>query len=211
MMSLQGSPRLGAHPPAGPSTAREPLAGRGGVYSRVAGASPGGVREREDRECLAAFDAELAYIFASLRRMGVAPGDLEDLAQEIFLVLRSRWSRIDATRPLRPYLFAVAFRVASAYRRRSRRLVVGTVPEVADSHDTPDRALQGKQVRALVARMLDKIPLPRRAVLIMHDLDETPVRDIAAALGISKFTVYARLRKGRAELAAAARALRHVL
>jgi DNA-directed RNA polymerase specialized sigma24 family protein len=37
----------------------------------------------------------------------------------------------------------------------------------------------------------------------MHDLDGVPVADIAERLSISRFGTYARLRKGRRELAAA--------
>ena len=49
--------------------------------------------------------------------------------------------------------------------------------------------------------------LRRRAVLVMHELDGVPVRDVAAALGIPLFTVYSRLRKARRELGTAVRAL----
>jgi DNA-directed RNA polymerase specialized sigma24 family protein len=41
----------------------------------------------------------------------------------------------------------------------------------------------------------------------MHDLDGVAVEDIARRLSISRFGVYARLRKARKELAAAARRL----
>jgi hypothetical protein len=41
----------------------------------------------------------------------------------------------------------------------------------------------------------------------MHDLDGVPIVDVARALSISRFGAYARLRKGRRELGAAARRL----
>jgi DNA-directed RNA polymerase specialized sigma24 family protein len=41
----------------------------------------------------------------------------------------------------------------------------------------------------------------------MHDLDDLPVEDVAAALGIPKFTVYSRLRKARREMETAVRRL----
>jgi len=41
----------------------------------------------------------------------------------------------------------------------------------------------------------------------MHDLDEVPIADIARNLAITRFGAYARLRKGRRELAAAVRRL----
>jgi DNA-directed RNA polymerase specialized sigma24 family protein len=54
---------------------------------------------------------------------------------------------------------------------------------------------------------LDTIPLPRRAVVIMHDLDGFAMVDIAAKLSITRFGAYARLNKGRRELASAVRKL----
>ena len=47
---------------------------------------------------------------------------------------------------------------------------------------------------------LERIPLPRRAVLVMHDIDDVPVSQVAATLDIPLFTVYSRLRKARREL-----------
>ena len=52
---------------------------------------------------------------------------------------------------------------------------------------------------------LERIPLPRRAVLVMHDIDDVPVSQVAATLDIPLFTVYSRLRKARRELEAAIR------
>ena len=72
--------------------------------------------------CLAAFDRELDYLFGTLRRLGAAPREVEDLAQEIFMVLHKNWPTVDTTRPLRPYLFGVAFRVVAASRRAARYL-----------------------------------------------------------------------------------------
>ena len=119
----------------------------------------------------------------------------------------ARWSGYDATRPLRPYLFGIAFRIASAHRRKHRREVTFGVVEVDDTGPGPDDALQSKQARALVLAALEHIPLPRRAVLVMHDIDGVPVLQVAAALEIPMFTVYSRLRKARRELEAAMRRL----
>lgn len=160
-----------------------------------------------DEACLEAFLRELDYVHRTLRRLGTSPSETDDLAQEVFLVLRNCWSRYDPGRPLRPYLFGIAFRIAAAHHRKSNREVAFEVVEVSDTGPRPDDALQSKQARALVLAALAHVPLPRRAVLLMHDLDDVPVEDVAAALGIPKFTVYSRLRKARRELETAVRRL----
>ena len=161
-----------------------------------------------DVACVDAFLAELDYIHATLRRLGAAPSDVEDLTQEVFLALHGAWARCDHTRPLRPYLFGIAFRVASGHRRRFRREVPFRGIEAAvDRSVDLDQAVQSKQARVLILAALDRVPLPRRAVLLMHDLDDVPVAEIASVLGIPLFTAYARLRKARRELASALRRL----
>jgi RNA polymerase sigma-70 factor (ECF subfamily) len=160
-----------------------------------------------DGACLDAFQRELDYIFRTLRRLGTSASEVEDLAQELFLVLRRSWSEYDPGRPLRPYLFGIAFRIASVHRRKHGREVTFEMVEVIDTGTGPDDALATKQARALVLAALEQIPLPRRAVLVMHDLDEVPVEDVASALGIPRFTAYSRLRKARRELQTAVRRL----
>jgi RNA polymerase sigma-70 factor (ECF subfamily) len=156
---------------------------------------------REDEACLQAFQRELDYIHATLRRLGTAPADVEDLVQEVFLVLHRSWPTCDLSRPLRPYLFGIAFRIAAAHRRKRRREVTLGVVEIEDLSPSVDQVLQREEARRLVLAALDRIPLQRRAVLIMHDLDDVPVSKIASVLNITIFGVYARLRKARRELA----------
>jgi RNA polymerase sigma-70 factor (ECF subfamily) len=158
-----------------------------------------------DEACLEAFQRELDYVHRTLRRLGTSPSEVEDLAQEVFLALRGAWAQYDQGRPLRPYLFGIAFRIAAAHQRKRRREVAFEIVEVRDSGPGPDDALQSKQARALVLAALERIPLPRRAVLVMHEIDDVPVEEVASVLGIPRFTVYSRLRKARRELEAATR------
>ena len=153
--------------------------------------------------CLNAYQRELDYLMRSLQRLGVPPGDVEDLAHEVFLVLRRNWHDYDSTRPLKPYLFGIAFRVAASHRRRRWREVPYAVVEGQDIAPHPDQAFESSQARALVLAALQQIPIARRVVLVMHDLDEIPVQEIAATLSIPLFTAYSRLRKARQELEAA--------
>ena len=160
-----------------------------------------------DEACLDAFQRELDYVYRTLRRLGTAPSEVDDLAQEVFLALRRSWNEYDQQRPLRPYLFGISFRIASAYERKRRREVAFGVVEIGDVGPGPDDALQSKQARALVLAALERIPLPRRAVLVMHDIDDVSVGNVASVLDIPLFTVYSRLRKARRELEAAVRRL----
>ena len=144
-------------------------------------------------------------MFHALRWLGARPDEVEDLAQEVFIALRRSWPHYDSSRPLRPYLFGVAFRVVSMQRRKRKRELAFASLEIRDGGAGPDEALQAKQARATVMRALERVPLRRRAVLVMHDLEEVPTAEVAAALSIPLFTAYSRLRKARKELEAALR------
>ena len=139
-------------------------------------------------------------MYRSLRRLGTAPSDIDDLAQEVFLALCRSWSGFDQTRQVRPYLFGIAFRIVAKQRRKRRRETEFQVIEIADSGPGPDDELAAKRAGALLLTALERIPLPRRAVLVMHEIDGVPVQEVAATLGIPRFTVYSRLRKARQEL-----------
>lgn len=157
--------------------------------------------------CIDAFRRELGYLLRTLRRLGVPEADVEDEAHEVFLVLERKWTEYDPKRPLRPFLFGIAFRLAANRRRRRTREVLLEDTEAVDDTPSLDEQLDAARARALVLRALETIPLPRRAVFVMHDIDEVPMREIAATLSVPMFTGYSRLRKARQEFEAAVSAL----
>jgi RNA polymerase sigma-70 factor (ECF subfamily) len=157
--------------------------------------------------CLQVFERELDYIFATLRRLGATPDEVEDLAQEVFMVLHRNWPTLDTQRPLRPYMFGVAFRIVCAHRRQRMREIPFPALDTGDSSVGPEGSLQSKEALTLLMTALESVPLVRRGVVVMHDLDEIPIVDVARTLSISRFGAYARLRKGRKELRAAVQRL----
>src|SRR3954469_9167307 len=160
-----------------------------------------------ETSCLAVYERELDYLFETLQRLGASPREVEDLAQEVFLILHRNWPTLDVSRPFRPYLFAVAFRVVCAHRRRRGREVPYAYLEAEDPAVGPEESLQSKQSAHLLMAALDTVPLARRAVVVMHDLDGFSIVEVASRLSLTRFGAYARLRKARKELASALRRL----
>src|SRR3954467_1499054 len=91
-----------------------------------------------ETSCLAVYERELDYLFETLQRLGASPREVEDLAQEIFLILHRNWPNLDLSRPFRPYLFAVAFRVVCAHRRRRSREIPQPYIEAEDPSTGPE-------------------------------------------------------------------------
>ena len=136
------------------------------------------------------FDSELDYLFASLRRLGALPEEIEDLAHQVFLALLRARPRFSERGSFRLHLFGLALRIIVKHRRR-----IG-----GNAGDTTSYL-------PLSWKTLDRVPLKRRAVLVLHELDQVPLAEIADSLAMSRLGVAVRLRKARREAEAAIRQL----
>jgi RNA polymerase sigma-70 factor (ECF subfamily) len=162
---------------------------------------PARERPRENVSFRAVFESEFGYVWNTLRRLGVAERDAEDVAHDTFVVVHRRLGDYEPERPLRPWLFGIAYRTASDYRRlaRHRHEVLDEPSDLELVDDGPDaeERLADAEARALFMRTLDALSLDRRAVLVMHDIDGHPIPEVAAALSIPLNTAYSRLRLAR--------------
>ena len=150
-----------------------------------------------------------AYVYSTLRRLGVRERDLEDRTHDVFLVVHRHLADFDPRRPLRPWLFGIAFRVAAGERRRAghqAEIPTAAVDAAALVGDAEADVSAGQE-RALVLRALAGIDVDQRAVLILHDIDGCPAPAIASTLGVPLNTVYSRLRLARGKFADAVRRL----
>jgi RNA polymerase sigma-70 factor (ECF subfamily) len=158
----------------------------------------------------AVYAREFDWVWQTLRRMGVAARNLPDVTHDVFVVVHRRADRYDPARPLRPWLFGVAYRVARDHLAlaRNRR------EDITDAIDPPspdvpaDQQVHRAQARDLVSAALQGMEFDKRVVFILHDLEEQPMSEISAALEVPAKTLYARLKVAREEFTAAVRRLR---
>ena len=163
--------------------------------------------ESRDRTFRAVYDAHVDFVWRNLRRLGVAESDIEDRTQEVFVVAYRRFHEFeDRGHGPRAWLFQIVLRVASDARRHRRRH-----PEDADGGDATTHAtIEPPQAEAVARRealdrldcALEAIEVGRRAVLVLHEIEEMTAPEIANVLSIPLNTVYSRLRVARAELEA---------
>jgi RNA polymerase sigma-70 factor (ECF subfamily) len=146
------------------------------------------------------FDAEFGYVCRALRRLGVTDGDLEDVAQELFITVYENLAAYDPARPIRPWLLSFALRFAANYRRLARHR--GVVHDDTRSAD-PQPVGAATEARDLVLRALETLDFERRVTLVMHDLEGWGAPEVAAAVGAPLNTVYSRLRVARADFRSA--------
>lgn len=163
--------------------------------------------ERERPSFRTLFDGEFSYVWNTLRRLGVAESDVLDQTQEVFVVVHGLLADYDPNRPVRPWLFAIAYRIACRYRslaRHRRELAVEPPYEPRDPGPLADQKMEADEARALMLEAIQAIDLARRAVFIMAELEEQPMSEIANALQIPVNTAYSRLRLAREDFEKAA-------
>lgn len=157
------------------------------------------------REFRAVYDAHVAFVWRNLRRLGVMDRDVEDKCQEVFVVAHRRWEEfVDRGHGPRAWLFQIVLRVASDARRHRRRHPVdpdGGIAQERQSVEAPQAtALARRQALDLLDRALSSIDMGRRAVLVLHEIEQMTAPEIARTLELPLNTVYSRLRVARVEL-----------
>jgi RNA polymerase sigma-70 factor (ECF subfamily) len=145
------------------------------------------------------FVAHYAWVWRTLRRLGVPESAVDDAAQQVFLVADGQLDRVSAGRE-RAYLTGVALRVAANLRRAASRCREspdeGVGDAAADLRD-PEQLLDQKQRRELLDRWLDGLPLELRAPFVLFELEGLELSEIAESLEVPLGTVKTRLRRAR--------------
>jgi RNA polymerase sigma-70 factor (ECF subfamily) len=147
------------------------------------------------------YEAHKGFVWACLQRFGTHPSELEDLFQEVFLVVHRRLSSFDTAAPMRPWLFGIAMRVASNHRRRAyrrrERPAGETLNEMSAPHASPETLAAESEARRTLSAILDRMPLDKRAVFVMFEVEGLDCQEIADQLGVPVGTVYSRLHAAR--------------
>ncbi|MDZ4697950.1 MAG: sigma-70 family RNA polymerase sigma factor [Deltaproteobacteria bacterium] len=181
-----------------------PLAGTGLGKPRDLAGLP--TPQRED-DLLGRFAAEMSFLYGFVERMGLVPADRDDIIQEVFLVFHRRRADFDHSRPLRPWLAGIAYRLTLAQRRTGRELASDTLDPTDERSQSPEQDYVERESAEMVRVALQKLPPKQRAVFIMHEIAGLDVVEVARAVGVPRFTVYSRLREGRRAFSAAVKRL----
>ncbi len=147
----------------------------------------------------ALYEEHFAYVWRSLLRLGFAPAAAEDVAQDVFLVVRRRLPDYNPSFPMRAWLFGILRRVARDHRRRvqraERRLELLPTPE---NKPGPDERVSAREAADLVNVFLEQLEEDDRTLFMLCELEDLSGTEASAALGLNRNTLYSRRRKLRA-------------
>ena len=149
-------------------------------------------------------DEYAEFVWRNLQRLGVRPSELEDALQDVFMVVHRRLDSFDGSSKFSTWLFGISLRVASSYRKRAYlKHEQGNLDlyEPVDENPLadPEEQAQRREAERQLQVSLESMPLDRRAVFVMFELEGLPTSAIADILGIPQGTVHSRLHKARLE------------
>jgi len=156
----------------------------------------------------AVYDAHVGFVWRVLRTLGVTETQIEDAVQDVFVVVHRRLCEWEGRAAITTWLFAIARRVASAYRRRAttpnNRTEALHDEHVAHTDTFAD--MSRAQAAATVLEILQQLDEDKRIVFALVELEQLSVPEVAQMLDLNLNTAYSRLRLARRAFELAVRA-----
>ena len=137
-----------------------------------------------------------------LRRSLGSSADVEDLAQEIFLVVFHKLRALRTPTSLKAFIIGIAVRTCLQQRRRRSVRQQTPTPE----WETSDRELVAREAEARIAlarllAVLGRVGPTDRTATMLRYLELRKLTDIASDLDVSLATVKRRIARGSAKVA----------
>ncbi len=140
------------------------------------------------------------FAWASLRRLGVPPATIDDAAQDLWVTVHRRIASLDPAASVKAWLFGIARRVASQYRRTAqrhqRKLAAYSVAEPRGSNEPIKR----REAALTMEVFLAKLDETKRVAFVLSEVEGWSAPEIARVVGTSPNTVYSRVRLARKQL-----------
>jgi RNA polymerase sigma-70 factor, ECF subfamily len=140
--------------------------------------------------------------------------EAEDLAQDIFLKIFKALDTFDRRANFQTWIISIARNLCIDHYRSVRKERETIAREVDAGELTPvsaeigpEGALERSDLRALLQRALERLPIALRTAVVLRDLQELSYQEIADQLDLPEGTVKSRINRGRLELARQVRRL----
>jgi RNA polymerase sigma-70 factor (ECF subfamily) len=140
------------------------------------------------------------------RLSGTDQRDLDDLTQLTFLRVGQAAGSFAGRSSVRSWIFAIAGHVVRDHIRsevRRRNLARSAARAAPGDAERPDQSVEGRETLALLESALATLPHDLRVAFVMCELEDTPGKDAALALGIPEGTLWRRLHEARRSLMSA--------
>ncbi|MEH2506195.1 RNA polymerase sigma factor (sigma-70 family) [Bradyrhizobium sp. AZCC 1578] len=117
--------------------------------------------------------------------------DIDDAVQETLLLLYRRVGALRAVTSFSAWLFSVARRACLRLLRRA------TETRAADDAEARLAHLAPEDIRIDLSRAIQSLPDHYREVILLRDIEELSIDEIAGVLGLTRESVKARIHRAR--------------
>lgn len=140
-----------------------------------------------------------------LRYLGVSDSDRDDALQEVFLVVHRRIHELREIEKVSPWLRTIAYNVArnwkrSKRRRREKSTIDVATAELASPSGGPEENLDRTRARERLITLLTQLSEDQRAVIVLFEIEQLPMRQVAEIVGCPLQTAYSRLHSAKSVL-----------
>jgi RNA polymerase sigma-70 factor (ECF subfamily) len=146
------------------------------------------------------------FVWRNARRLGIPASSADDVVQDVFIVVQRRLGDFDGRVAIRSWIFGILVHVVRLYNRGHQRKegrcvsldqgssqhAVGAAPGLNPSEE----AERAERMR-LLETLLSQLSEDQRLLLVLSELEEWTLREIAAHLGSNINTVFSRLRAAK--------------
>jgi len=148
------------------------------------------------------FSRHAPYVLGLVRRLGVRDAEVEDVAQEVFIVVHRQLPHFEGRSSLKTWLCGITLRTVANHRRKMMRRREASLELTREPcTEALQHALLERQDDAQgLLRALDRLTPKLREVFVLYEIEELPMIDVARSLGCPRFTAYTRLHAARAAL-----------
>lgn len=171
------------------------------VLPRVPDAAEGEIAVSAASRARALVIDHFDFIWRLLCRLGVPELDVDDAAQQVFIVATQRLGDVPRGGE-RTFLYGTALRTAATIRRNLRRRARWVEPGPADcasSDPTPHEELERRQALQFLDQVLLHLDDDLREVFVLCEIEELTAPQVAAIAEVPVGTVASRLRRARRE------------
>jgi len=148
------------------------------------------------------FSRYAPYVLGLVRRLGVRDAEVEDVAQEVFIVVHRQLPTFEGRSSIKTWLCGITLRTVANHRRKVMRRREASMEVGRELHAAPDQAamLERRDDATTLQQALDRLSPKLREVFVLYEIEELPMADVARSLGCPRFTAYTRLHAARAAL-----------
>lgn len=141
-------------------------------------------------------------IYTFLNRIGVSPGDRDDLYQEVLIKVITFKEQFDSSKKITSWIFTIAVNLTrSKFRSQRRHSSIEDIQEPVSTNPDSLEIFAGRQLASRIEDLLVHLPLAQREAILICGFEQIDQKQAALILNVPEATLRTNLRRARIRLA----------